>query len=147
MISWHRFYDPDTGRYLSADPIGLDGGINLYGYVGNDPVNWVDPEGLFSWGFGGSLGPVTFSWNSKHPTKIDFTTDLEIGGGFSFEFDYPFDGEVDPPTTPFDINFGPSRWLGMSTNGDKWSVKLRLGAGFTPIDISKGDYYPKELCD
>jgi large repetitive protein len=45
--NWHRFYDPATGRYISADPIGLDGGINLYAYVRNDPVNWVDPWGLF----------------------------------------------------------------------------------------------------
>ncbi len=46
MISWHRYYDPETGRYISADPIGLAGGINLYGYTGNDPVNWIDPWGL-----------------------------------------------------------------------------------------------------
>ena len=46
MISWHRFYDPETGRYLSPDPIGLDGGMNLYAYVEGDPVNWVDPIGL-----------------------------------------------------------------------------------------------------
>jgi len=44
--SWHRFYDPVTGRYVSADPIGLAGGMNLYAYVQNDPVNWVDPWGL-----------------------------------------------------------------------------------------------------
>jgi RHS repeat-associated protein len=44
--NWHRFYDPETGRYISADPIGLAGGINLYSYVQNDPVNFVDPWGL-----------------------------------------------------------------------------------------------------
>lgn len=44
--NWHRFYAPETGRYISVDPIGLGGGINLYAYVGGDPVDWVDPWGL-----------------------------------------------------------------------------------------------------
>ena len=42
----HRYYVPQTGRYLTPDPIGLDGGINLFSYVLNDPLNWIDPEGL-----------------------------------------------------------------------------------------------------
>ncbi len=46
--NWNRYYDPATGRYISPDPIGLDGGLNLYAYVGNDPVNWSDPWGLYS---------------------------------------------------------------------------------------------------
>ncbi|MCI5209894.1 MAG: RHS repeat-associated core domain-containing protein, partial [Candidatus Electrothrix sp. ATG2] len=44
--NWNRYYDPETGRYIAADPIGLDGGINLYAYVGSDPVNKVDLAGL-----------------------------------------------------------------------------------------------------
>ena len=44
--NWHRFYDPETGRYISADPIGLAGGMNLYAYVGGDPVTFIDPLGL-----------------------------------------------------------------------------------------------------
>ena len=41
-----RFYRPDLGRWLSRDPIEEEGGINLYGYVGNNPLFWVDPLGL-----------------------------------------------------------------------------------------------------
>jgi len=44
--NYHRYYDPKLGRYLRADPMGLDGGINLYAYVQNDPVNYYDIEGL-----------------------------------------------------------------------------------------------------
>ncbi|WP_367620790.1 MULTISPECIES: RHS repeat-associated core domain-containing protein [Burkholderia] len=40
-------YDPDTGRYISPDPIKLVGGTNLYQYANSNPINWVDPLGLF----------------------------------------------------------------------------------------------------
>ena len=42
----NRNYDPQTGRFTQEDPIGLAGGINLYGYAGGDPVNNSDPFGL-----------------------------------------------------------------------------------------------------
>ncbi|MCH9683100.1 MAG: hypothetical protein K0V04_16825 [Deltaproteobacteria bacterium] len=41
-----RYYDPELGRYLSPDPIGLVGGLNDYSYVPS-PMEWVDPDGLY----------------------------------------------------------------------------------------------------
>jgi RHS repeat-associated protein len=41
-----RYYMPSCGRFISEDPIGTQGGINLYGYVGGDPINATDPMGL-----------------------------------------------------------------------------------------------------
>ncbi|WP_329601662.1 RHS repeat-associated core domain-containing protein, partial [Paraburkholderia antibiotica] len=41
----HRYYDAQNGRFISKDPIGLAGGVNVYQYAPN-PVQWVDPLGL-----------------------------------------------------------------------------------------------------
>ena len=54
--NWNRYYDPNTGRYITADPIGLEGGINLFGYVGGNPVNKVDIMGLGGCGPGDGWG-------------------------------------------------------------------------------------------
>ena len=43
--NFQRDYSPYTGRYLQSDPIGLEGGENLYAYVYNDPLGYIDPEG------------------------------------------------------------------------------------------------------
>lgn len=44
--NYFRDYDPDTGRYLIKDPIGLDGGLNTYSYALDNPLRFIDPFGL-----------------------------------------------------------------------------------------------------
>jgi len=51
-----RYYDPNAGRFVSEDPIGFAGGINRYSYVGDSPLNFIDPFGLcpgnnWAWNF------------------------------------------------------------------------------------------------
>ena len=46
LYNYFRDYNPVTGKYIESDPIGLRGGINLYVYVGNNPLSFVDPYGL-----------------------------------------------------------------------------------------------------
>jgi RHS repeat-associated protein len=71
--NWNRYYDPETGRYITADPIGLAGGINLYAYVMGNPVNKTDKSGLWVAGVGLGAGGGTV----LHPS---FEDTIFVGG-------------------------------------------------------------------
>jgi RHS repeat-associated protein len=74
-----RDYDPETGRWTAKDPIDFEGGINLYGYAANNPVNLIDIYGL--------APNDTFSsiWNAvvdakKYVATLPQYLDIEYGG-------------------------------------------------------------------
>jgi RHS repeat-associated protein len=88
--NWHRYYDPRIGRYLTPDPIGVDGGINFFAYVGGNPTNKIDPKGMIGFGAGAYYGiGGEFSYSettcceneNKYLVKL-FTSCGELGIGF-----------------------------------------------------------------
>jgi RHS repeat-associated protein len=63
--NWLRHFDPQTGRYLRPDPIGLAGGINIFLYADGNPINLTDAEGLEASGLvvGAISGGIVGAWS------------------------------------------------------------------------------------
>jgi hypothetical protein len=69
VLFWSRPYDPNLGRWIQRDPIQEIGGLNLYGYVENNPINESDPLGLWNlW------NPAT--WGDANPNGWSFVNSL-----------------------------------------------------------------------
>jgi len=64
-----RWYDPQAGRFVSEDPIGIEGGSNLYAFAGNDPVNNLDPSGTCYYRQG-YYHPSDGSWSQEQNVYV-----------------------------------------------------------------------------
>jgi len=130
-----RYYDPRLGRFLQPDPIGQAGGVNLYAYVNNDPLNGVDPLGLWTLQVGGSAY-FNFGWFSFQLSAgiaadghgnagyyVNGNAGPAVGGGFKFAGN----GAVSTAPTINDLN-GPGAGV---------SVTAGVGAAGS-LDWSKG---------
>jgi len=80
-IYGYRYYDPNTGRWPLRDPIEEQGGVNLYGFVGNDGVSAIDVFGWQSWSYPGT--GVTVNNNPTTPSPRDLGY---IGGACHYFF-------------------------------------------------------------
>jgi RHS repeat-associated protein len=68
--NYFRNYDPETGRYLTSDPLGIEGGINTYSYAAEDPIKKADPLGLKVWLAERAIDAPLVGWIGGHTWLI-----------------------------------------------------------------------------
>ena len=153
MFTLYRAYDPATGRWLSRDPIGESGGINLYGYVSNSPVNYMDSIGLWQVTIGGGAGVggyITFGYNSGQTNFGGYIGAGEgLFGGINFAdtgckekgFEAGLKAHAEAGVTlPGGRGIGIGGDATYGENGVEASAGLQLGSkiNFTPEQFAPG---------
>ncbi|MFP4572085.1 MAG: RHS repeat-associated core domain-containing protein, partial [Desulfobacterales bacterium] len=112
--NYHRYYDSKIGRYLKIDPIGFEGGINLYIYVINNSINLIDPSGLIEfhyykrWGGPGWTAGDWQSWDTM-PKKQRKEIRRQIREGWDIGSEYEPMDEQDSCYMHHDICCGEAR--------------------------------------
>ena len=145
-----RYYNPEIGRFISEDPIGLKGGKNLYRYVKNNPINFKDPSGKIIMDYTG--GQIPFSVrNSKIFQRLDRNLSIFLSiriGRLSDSFGtyQPFGGGYEEITIDIDnhnskhCSIHPQRDLVVTYIHELNHAEINLVTGNTPYsDTEKGD--------
>ncbi|WP_254211131.1 RHS repeat-associated core domain-containing protein [Burkholderia multivorans] len=140
--SRYRYYDPRTGRFVSKDPIGLQGGLNVYQYAPN-PVEWVDPFGLAK--VPGGAGRKPHSTKPNQSAKCPCRNKWEIN-----RFDRICGGNVPGVGyAKYVRDPGTGMWWSEDQTGhgnSAWKVYDKNGAWVADADVY-GDYMNKHKSD
>ena len=113
-----RDYAPGIGRFVQPDPIGIAGGINLYAYVGNDPLNATDPWGLWALpAAGAAFGGLSGGYAGSGEGYERRGSGEESGRRQAFQ-----SGRAS--------HFPKTLWRGVSTLGSMLKVRVRSAGMF-----------------
>lgn len=131
-----RYYNPQTGRYIGSDPIGLVGGLNTYAYVGNNPTNLLDSSGLLpgdcypTQNLAGANAVNDINWQSiQSNTEYAGQVYRNADGTYSYTAAIPGTATASSPGPLMPNTVGVYHTHGANVPG-------YFGENFSPTDIS-----------